>query len=180
MGAIVNLTQTVKPALKYRKTVSGLFQCLSSHGDVLIGIHWPQKAALAEESNLSPVAGEWRDGETAEAALRRQILSEYGLVESDVKIFPLEHPHFVSQANLKQYYWLLVALSRPVGETAKISAPAIGGNPKDVASFGWYGVSQLEGALSLMHREKAYMFRQVLKIAIAIEPDLRPFAKRFG
>jgi hypothetical protein len=156
-----------------------VFYCLSRNGDTLIGIHWPKKAELAEESNLSPVAGEWRNSETAEAALRRQMQSEYG-VTNVRKITSLVHEAMLSHANLKQYFWLLVGLDKPMGEKEEPSAPAIGGNPKDVASFGWYGAAQLEGALALMHREKSGMFRKVLKIAIAIEADLRPFAKRFG
>jgi hypothetical protein len=156
-----------------------VFYCLSRNGDTLIGIHWPKKAELAEESNLSPVAGEWRNSETATSALKRQMQSEYG-VTNVTRITPLVHHEMFSHANLKQYFWLLVGLDKSMGEKEEPSAPAIGGNPRDVASFGWYGVPQLEGALTLMHREKADMFRQVLKIAIKAESDLKPFAKRFG
>lgn len=155
-----------------RQTVSGLFYCLGSNGDPLIGIHWPAKAAQAQESNLSPVAGEWKGSEPAAAALIRQLKSEYGLKQFRVKITPLLHPPFVSVANCKQYHWMLVHL---MSESAHIQPQA-----SDVASFGWYGPAELQSAIDLMHAEKQRWFVEVLKMAIDLESDLIPFGKQFG
>jgi ADP-ribose pyrophosphatase YjhB (NUDIX family) len=166
----MNIAKKVGPDV-YLRTVSGLFCRTTSNGAVLIGIHWPKKAALAEESNLSPVAGPWEDGESAEAAIRRRLKAEYGLL-AVADISPLQHGTFASETNRKQYFWLLVKLEYPV--------PDIVANTREVASFGWYNPSNLESAIALMHREKQLMFKEVLKIAINIEPDLRPFKKDFG
>lgn len=155
-----------------RQTVSGLFYFVGRDGKPLIGIHWPAKAASAQESNLSPVAGEWKKDERAVDAMIRQLKAEYGLKQFRVQITPLSHSEFVSVANRKRYYWMLVHL---MSESAHIQPQA-----SDVASFGWYGPAELQSAIDLMHAEKQRWFLEVLKLAIDLEPALIPFGKRFG
>ncbi len=163
----------------YRPTVSGLFYCLGSKGVPLIGIHWPAKAARAQEPNLSPVAGEWKKGESGEEAIMRQVSHEYG-EQAAIKVTPLEHQRFVSTVNLKQYHWFLVALSLPSSVTTYSKVPDIIPDQDEVASFGWYTAAQLDGAINLMHLEKQFMFIEVLRIANGFENDLLPFRRRFG
>lgn len=154
-----------------RQTVSGLFYSIGSNGVPLIGIHWPIKAKLAGEANLSPVAGEWKNGESAEEAMVRQVAVEYGRY-CQTDITPLSHRPFTSTANLKQYHWLLVRLLCKPGHVSPQAT--------DVASFGWYEPSGLQYAINQMHQEKQGWFKEVLKLAIKIEPVLIPFGKKFG
>jgi len=157
---------------KLRQTVSGLFYYVGKDGAPLIGIHWPAKAANAQESNLSPVAGEWKKDERAMDAMIRQLKVEYGLRQFRVQITPLAHSPFISVPNRKQYHWMLVHL---MSESGHIQPQA-----SDVASFGWYGPAELQSAIDLMHAEKQRWFLEVLKLAIDLESDLIPFGKRFG
>jgi ADP-ribose pyrophosphatase YjhB (NUDIX family) len=168
----MNVAASHTYAVPYRQTVSGLFYCLGSNDDPLIGIHWPAKAALAQEPNLSPVAGEWKNNERAVDAMIRQLKAEYGLKQFRVQITPLSHSAFVSVPNRKQYHWMLVHL---MSESGHVQPQA-----SDVASFGWYGPAELQSAIDLMHAEKQRWFLEVLKLAIDLTPDLIPFGKQFG
>lgn len=161
---------------KYRQTVSGIFYRLGTNDTPLIGIHWPQKAALASESNLSPVAGAWNDNETMEEVITRQLKTEYS-VETAISIRRLRHNELLSSATGKQYHWCLVELTR-LTPTEKVPKFAV--NQSEVAAFGWYLPGNLGIAISSMHTTKAFMFKQVLRQAIRIEPNLSSFRKQFG
>lgn len=175
----MNIAVSRTRAVHYRKTVSGLFYCLGSNDVPLMGIHWPAKAARAQEPNLSPVAGEWKEGESDKDAIMRQVSTEYG-EQAAIKVTPLKHQKFVSDTNRKQYHWLLVALALPSGVMSNSKVPDIIPDQDEVASFGWYTAVQLDGAIDLMHSEKQFMFMKALRIANGLEPDLLPFRRRFG
>ena len=166
--------QTMKADL--RQTVVGLFYCISGNKVPLIGIHWPAKAAQAAEANLSLVSGLWGESESLEIAMRHHISAEYGYDEKSVmEITPLNHQEFFSDINKKRYHWCLVQLKRHPGVHVSQPKPAV----SDVASFGWYGPNNLISAIELMHSEKQFMFKQVLRLAIDVEPVLLPYRKNF-
>lgn len=156
-----------------RQTVVGLFYCIGSGDEPLIGIHWPAKAAQAAEGNLSLVSGPWPSGVSIDSAIKSHVQKEYGYdAKSVLEITPIEHGEYFSEVNNKQYHWCLVLLKKSAGSLVP--------TPSEVASFGWYGPKTLQSAIDQMHSEKRFMFRRVLQIGIEMEPVLRPFRKQFG
>ena len=145
-----------------RRTLEGLFLREARDKQVLVGIHWPQKAAVEGEGNLTTVAGEWRANESQAFAMARLAQSEYGLTDGSITVTPLNHPRFISEHAMKEYHWAVVKYDGDV-------VP----NHQHVASFGWYaGPDALRTAVNQMRFEKGRMFVQVLGLAIAIEPRL--------
>ena len=168
----MNVNQTFDELI-YRPTAAGLMYCIGSKAEPLVGLHWPTKAAVVEEPNLTMVSGELKSNETASESIMRHILREYGCAREDVlEITPLKLVTLLSPTTRKQYRWCIVQVIRP----SQIIKPA----PREVASFGWYAPGQLSSAIDQMHREKQKMFRLVLKLAISEQSDLTPFKKLFG
>jgi hypothetical protein len=168
----MNATQTFDDLI-YRPTVAGLMYCIGSKEEPLIGLHWPRKAALVEEPNLTVVSGQLKKNETVTDSMMRHVLSEYRCLREDIlDIVPLELEPLLSPATHKQYSWCIVHVIKP----SNITQPA----PREVASFGWYTPKQLQSGIDQMHTEKQKMFRLVLKLAIEVQSDLIPFKKRFG
>lgn len=156
---------------KVRHTVEALVG-RKSREKMLIGVHWPKKAAVRGEVNLTTPAGKWSPAHQSESlAMDRRVRLEYGLAQSDhiqLKVVPLGHEPFTFPEKRKTYSWSWVELLGQLGDMLP--------NERDVASHGWYStLAELETAVNIMHESKATMFRWALGLAIAVEPLLKPY-----
>jgi len=150
-----------------RPTVAGIPYARSHLGDILILVHWPDKARKADEASYTTVGGRWERGELQIDAMAREFSSEYRVGRESITILPIKHSQHVAHG--KEYFWHLInvipgpsAISRGVG----------------VAGFGWLNCrASLEAAIALMHSEKQEFFRQALLSAVALEPALSVFRK---
>lgn len=165
-GEDMNITSSVK----LRPTLAGIVYAVQ-HGQTLLAFHWPEKAKIAEESNLTTVGGVWKPGESRVFAMRRLMKTEYGFADSKcLEIIPLDYKPPVSSKG-KQYDWLAVRI---------LSGPIIPVKSDDVASFGWYsGRNTVRDAVLQMHEEKREMFVGALVAAVKILPDVFRGYERF-
>ena len=149
-----------KTKFEPRLTVAGLV-VTAGEKYPLIPMHWPEAAAKAGADNLTTVGGGVLLHESPIEAMKRELAEEYSVAQS--RVFPINHPRFVSHQNGKEYVWCLV-----VCHTRPQVVPQAG----EVRSVGWYSCPQmLYYGVRQMSEFKQRMFLQAFISACETYPE---------
>ncbi len=143
-----------------RLTVAGLVVCPGGEYP-LIPIHWPEAAARVGEVNLTTVGGGVLLNESPLEAMKRELEEEYSVAHG--RVFPIDHPRWVSNDKGKEYFWCLVIYT---------TRPRIVPQAGEVAALGWYSCPKmLQLGVQQMSAFKQQMFMGAFVSACETYPE---------
>ena len=143
-----------------RQTVAG-FVIRPERPYSLVAAHISVKAT--RHGNFTTAGGGIREGETIEAAMKRELKEEYGIDADNILV--LEHPPFICTDNGKQYHWCRVLCN---------GASELIPQESEVAQADWWSTCPvtLTTLINRMSPYKANMFAQVFLQVLDREPAL--------